>query len=163
MLHLTLSPTRAFCGTADRNRGYGFRAHRGACHRAALRADPSAPSGRAVLVCLTGKSPIGLSSPVSKNVCVQPIPSAHEAAGATGIRRSPRPLWAENSSNASGASRREGVNVRLAVIASAAKQSILSLRGAMDCFASLAMTARAMDCFAEPVIGRAFARPVRSQ
>src|SRR5882757_6447053 len=26
----------------------------------------------------------------------------------------------------------------------------------MDCFASLAMTARAMDCFAEPVIGRAF-------
>src|SRR5712691_11793602 len=60
----------------------------------------------------------------------------------------------------------------LAVIASAAKQSILSLRGAMDCFASLAMTARALDCFAslamttgalgifaEPVIGRAFARP----
>ena len=30
----------------------------------------------------------------------------------------------------------------LAVIASAAKQSILSLRGAMDCFASLAMTWR---------------------
>jgi hypothetical protein len=36
----------------------------------------------------------------------------------------------------------------LAVIASAAKQSILSLRGKMDCFASLAMTARAMDCVA---------------
>jgi hypothetical protein len=36
------------------------------------------------------------------------------------------------------------------VIASAAKQSILSLRGEMD-------------CFAEPVIGRAFARPVGSQ
>jgi len=34
------------------------------------------------------------------------------------------------------------------IIASEAKQSILSLRGAMDCFASLAMTARAMDCFA---------------
>jgi hypothetical protein len=49
------------------------------------------------------------------------------------------------------------------VIASAAKQSILSLRGKMDCFASLAMTARAMDRFAEPVIGRAFARPVGSQ
>jgi hypothetical protein len=31
----------------------------------------------------------------------------------------------------------------------------------MDCFASLAMTARAMDCFAEPVIGRALARPRR--
>ncbi|HMI17285.1 MAG TPA: hypothetical protein VK526_13165 [Bradyrhizobium sp.] len=29
-----------------------------------------------------------------------------------------------------------------AVIASAAKQSILSLRGEMDCFAALAMTAR---------------------
>jgi hypothetical protein len=36
------------------------------------------------------------------------------------------------------------------VIASVAKQSILSLRGEMD-------------CFGEPVIGRAFARPVGSQ
>jgi hypothetical protein len=44
--------------------------------------------------------------------------------------------------------RGEAANARLAVIASAAKQSILSLRGAMDCFAALAMTARAMDCFA---------------
>src|SRR4030081_2982887 len=54
----------------------------------------------------------------------------------------------------------EGVACRPcpAVIASAAKQSILSLRGKMECFAALAMTARAMDCFAEPVIGRAFAR-----
>jgi len=65
--------------------------------------------------------------------------------------------------NGSGAWRGEVANARLDVIASAAKQSILSLRGAMDCFASLAMTARAMDCFAEPVIGRAFARPVGSQ
>jgi hypothetical protein len=66
--------------------------------------------------------------------------------------------------NDSGASRREGEVVRgFFVIASAAKQSILSLRGAMDCFASLAMTARAMDCFAEPFIGRAFARRVGSQ
>src|SRR5450755_4917780 len=32
---------------------------------------------------------------------------AHEAAGALGIRHSPRPLWAEASSNTSGASRRE--------------------------------------------------------
>src|SRR5467141_214169 len=31
-------------------------------------------------------------------VCVLPLPSAHETAGATGIRRSPRPLWAEDSS-----------------------------------------------------------------
>src|SRR5712671_5227275 len=67
MLHPTLSPARAFSGIANRNRGYGFRAHRGACHRAV---DASAPSGRAVLVCLTGKSPISLSSPVSKK-CVR--------------------------------------------------------------------------------------------
>src|SRR6266481_4399129 len=33
-------------------------------------------------------------------VCVLPIPSAREAAGATGTRRSPRPLWAEDSSTA---------------------------------------------------------------
>src|SRR6266567_975445 len=66
-------------------------------------------------------------------------------------------------SNASGALRREDANVCLDVIASAAKQSILPLRGEMDCFASLAMTARAMDCFAEPVIGHAFARPVGPQ
>ncbi len=37
----------------------------------------------------------------------------------------------------------------------ATKQSILSYCGKMDCFASLAMTAGAMDCVAEPVIGRA--------
>jgi hypothetical protein len=45
----------------------------------------------------------------------------------------------------------EGVACRLSpsVIASAAKQSILSC-GKMDCFAALAMTAGAMDCFAEP-------------
>ena len=30
----------------------------------------------------------------------------------------------------------------------------------MDCFASLAMTAGAMDCFAEPVIGRALRDPL---
>ena len=51
----------------------------------------------------------------------------------------------------------------LHVIASAAKQSILSHCGKMDCFASLAKTTRKMDCFAEPVIGRAFARPGGSQ
>ena len=44
--------------------------------------------------------------------------------------------------DASGASRREAANARLQfhVIASAAKQSILPLRGEMDCFAPLAMT-----------------------
>ena len=75
-------------------------------------------------------------------VCVLPLPSAHEAAGATGTRRSPRPLKGESFIDTSGASRREGERVCLVVIASAAKQSILPLRGKMDCFASLAMTAR---------------------
>jgi hypothetical protein len=44
--------------------------------------------------------------------------------------------------NGSGALRGEGVKSRLQfhVIASAAKQSILSYCGAMDCFAALAMT-----------------------
>jgi hypothetical protein len=53
--------------------------------------------------------------------------------------------------NGSGAWRGEVVNARQVfhVIASAAKQSILSSRGKMD-------------CFAESVIGRAFARPVGS-
>jgi hypothetical protein len=46
-------------------------------------------------------------------VCVLPLPSAHEAAGATGIRRSPRPLLGGRFINASGAWRGEGVNVRL--------------------------------------------------
>jgi hypothetical protein len=44
-------------------------------------------------------------------VCVLPLPSAHEAAGAAGIRRSPRPLRGGGSSNASGASRCEGEGV----------------------------------------------------
>ena len=48
----------------------------------------------------------------------------------------------------------------LHVIASAAKQSILSLRGKMDCFAALAMTAGAMDCFTAPVIERALTQTV---
>jgi hypothetical protein len=42
--------------------------------------------------------------------------------------------------NASGALRGEGVNARLDVIASEAKQSISRRKGRMDCFASLAMT-----------------------
>ena len=75
-------------------------------------------------------------------VCVLPLPSAHEAAGATGIRRSPRPLLGGRFSNASGALRGEGETLyrEFHVIASEAKQSILPLRREMDCFASLAMT-----------------------
>src|SRR6266699_2093085 len=66
--------------------------------------------------------------------------------GCNGHPAFPRPLWARDSRNASGASRREAVNVCLDVIASAAKQSILSLRGTMDCFASLAMTVSEFPC-----------------
>ena len=51
-------------------------------------------------------------------VCVLPIPSAHEAAGATGIRHSPRPLLGERFINGSGALRGEAANARLDVIAS---------------------------------------------
>jgi len=51
------------------------------------------------------------------------------------------PCLGESFINDSGASRGEAP----AVIASAAKQSILSLRGKMDCFASLAMTAGAVE------------------
>src|SRR5467141_4240715 len=46
-------------------------------------------------------------------VCVLPLPSAHEAAGATGIRRSPRPLRGESFINGSGALRGEAANVCL--------------------------------------------------
>jgi hypothetical protein len=77
-----------------------------------------------------------------------------EAAGALSARHSLRPLISERPTNIQNSGEiaprdRGGV---FAVIArsEATKQSILSLRGAMD-------------CFAEPVIGRAFARPVGSQ
>jgi hypothetical protein len=71
---------------------------------------------------------------------------AREAAGASGTRHSPRPLLlraAKQILQNSGPSRREiaDLYLDLTVIArsEATKQSIL-LSGAMDCFASLAMT-----------------------
>src|SRR6266567_8029836 len=72
-------------------------------------------------------------------VCVLPLPSAHEAAGATGIRRSPRPLWAEDLSTpralrvARAKSYADSSSLR-------AKRSNPSFAAAMDCFAPLAMT-----------------------
>ena len=78
---------------------------------------------------------------------------AREAAGALGARHSPRPLLGERFMHDSGVSRRGIADLRVVVIArsdlsavaqrakaEATKQSILSLRGEMDCFASLAMT-----------------------
>jgi hypothetical protein len=74
-------------------------------------------------------------------VCVLPLPSAHEAAGATGIRRSPRPPRGERFINGSGAWRGEGVDVRLGVIASGAKQSIFCCGHGIFVASLLAMTA----------------------
>ena len=68
-------------------------------------------------------------------VCVLPIPSAHEAAGATGIRRSPRPRRSGRFINGSGALRGEVVNASLGVIASAAKQSIAAAKDGLLRFA----------------------------
>ena len=93
-------------------------------------------------------------------VCVLPLPSAHGGRGCNGHPAFPTPSLGERFINGSGASRREVASVCLDVIASAAKQSISPRKERMDCFAALAMTAGTMDCFAEPVIGRAFARPV---
>ena len=68
-------------------------------------------------------------------VCVLPIPSAHEAAGATGIRHSPRPRRGGRFINGSGALRGEVVNASLGVIASAAKQSIAAAKDGLLRFA----------------------------
>ena len=79
---------------------------------------------------------------------------ACEAAGASCARHSLRPLISEGrtSMQNSGAGRGEIAKSCLDVIArgKATKQSSFLFLGAMD-------------CFAEPVIGRAFARPVGSQ
>jgi hypothetical protein len=70
---------------------------------------------------------------------------AHEAAGATGTRRFLRPLLSEGMvMQNSDALRRENAELFLAVIASAAKQSISPHKERMDCFASLAMTKHAV-------------------
>jgi len=60
--------------------------------------------------------------------------------GCNGHPAFPTPSLGGRFINASGAWRGEGVNVRLDVIASAAKQSISPRKGRMDCFAALAMT-----------------------
>jgi hypothetical protein len=75
---------------------------------------------------------------------------AREAAGAVGTRHSPRPMLGERLTHHSGASRRESADshLRRHCEEPTTKQSILVV---------------ALDCFAEPVIGRAFARPVGSQ
>jgi hypothetical protein len=77
--------------------------------------------------------------------------STRAAAGATGTRHSPRPLWAKDSSTTR-AHRAAGTRSCISP----------SLRGAKATKQS-SSPMQLMDCFAEPVIGRAFARPVGSQ
>ena len=99
----------------------------------------------------------GDSSVLVYSCAFLPMQSAHEAAGATGTRRSPRPLFSKGETTATlrtlsvarpkVVSGIKGTSLRGAL---ATKQSILCLRGEMDCFV------------AEPVIGRACARPVGS-
>jgi hypothetical protein len=94
-------------------------------------------------------------------VCILNYHLAHEAAGALGTRHSPRPLFSGRTIQARPgriAPRERGwlVENQFAVIAcdkreafaqgsEATKQSILSPRGDMDCFASLAMTIQIID------------------
>jgi len=79
---------------------------------------------------------------------------ARGAMGAAGTRHSPRPLFSKGAQfmHNSGEQRRGNADAHLDIIArsEATKQSIFTF-------------ALAVDCFAEPVIGRAFARPVGSQ
>jgi hypothetical protein len=79
-------------------------------------------------------------------VCVLPIQSAHETAGAAGTRHSPRPPWGREINARLGRFAPRDLYACLEiVVASGAKQSILSLRGEMDCFASLAMAMRPFE------------------
>src|SRR6267142_5964988 len=73
------------------------------------------------------------------------VHTANETSGAARIRHSLRPLISrgrENNLQTSGASCRENAKLYQPSLrgALATKQSILSSRGEMDCFASLAMT-----------------------
>jgi hypothetical protein len=77
-------------------------------------------------------------------VCVFLHKFAHETAGAARIRLSLRPLFGEGkefSWQTSGAVRRENAESRLAVIASAAKQSTYPLAAPWIASQALAMTA----------------------
>jgi hypothetical protein len=84
---------------------------RGACHRAALRADPLAPSGLRSL----GVRP-NLLKRINKRT---------RGCGCHGHPAFPTPSLGGRFINASGALRRKVANARLDVIASEAKQSIL--------------------------------------
>jgi hypothetical protein len=68
---------------------------------------------------------------------------AHEAAGAAGTRHSPRPLLGREINAQPGRIAPRDLYACLEIViarSEATKQSILSLRREMDCFAALAMT-----------------------
>jgi len=77
-------------------------------------------------------------------VCALSVHIAHETAGAARIRHPCALCILEGESylQTSGATRRGKAKSCCAVIASEAKQSILSLRRDMDCFAALARRLR---------------------
>jgi hypothetical protein len=76
-------------------------------------------------------------------VCFLPLPSAREAAGAAGIRHSPRPPWARDFMHDSGALRCEIAKLRLDSEHRHCERSeaIQTCFVVVDCFASFAMTA----------------------
>jgi hypothetical protein len=88
---------------------------------------------------------------------------AREAAGAAGTRHSPRPLLGERFMHGSGASRREDAGAYLDVIARSDLSAVAQRTKVEATKQSIVTFVLAVDCFAEPVIGRAFARPVGSQ
>src|SRR2546430_1637598 len=111
--------------------------------------------GRIAIVTDAGWIPVDLA--VTTLVCFTNF--AREAAGAAGTRLSLRPLFFERRNSfvhTPGASRRGIADLWLnwsdVIARSAANEAIHDCR-----------RGGILDCFAEPVIGRAFARPVGSQ
>src|SRR4029078_13472525 len=88
---------------------------------------------------------------------------AHETAGAARTRSSLRPLFSRRGieRQASGATAREIAKLYPAVIACDKREAFA--QGSEATKQSIRSPSGAMDCFAEPVIGRAYARPGVSQ
>src|SRR5882724_7457601 len=82
-------------------------------------------------------------------VCAISRTIAHETAGAARTRCPPLPLWERMFMQTSGKACRE--------IAKSYPDLTTSLRGALATKQSIPSLCGAMDCFAEPVIGRRFA------
>ena len=93
-------------------------------------------------------------------VCALPTTFAHEPSGAPCARHSPRPLGRTICITRAKLCR-ENIEVCLHVIARSTPVRRSPPSGEGGCDEAIHLSAcRTMDCFAEPVIGRAFARPV---